>query len=110
MSKLTAYAGATFSLSLTCQDSAGDPQDLTGYTARGSVRIKPNSESVTLDLAPTIPTPSNGVILILVSDETTAAITAGRYVFDVVLDTPEGDVIRIFGGTILFKNQVTKSS
>jgi hypothetical protein len=65
---------------------------------------------VTLDLAPTIPTPSNGVILILVSDETTAAITAGRYVFDVVLDTPEGDVIRIFGGTILFKNQVTKSS
>ena len=110
MAKLTAYAGATFSLSLTCQDDAGDPVDLTGYTARGSVREKATSTTETLDLAPTIPTPSNGVILISVADETTAAITAGRYVFDIVLDTPTGDVVRVFGGTLLFKNQVTQAS
>jgi len=108
MAKLTAYAGSTFSLSLTCQDDAGDAVDLTGYSARGTVRESPTIGTVTLDLSPTIPTPADGVVSISVADEITAGITAGRYVFDVVLDTPAGDVVRILGGTILFKNQVTR--
>lgn len=102
------YSGQTLSLSLTCKDESGDPFDLTGYTARGSVRQTPQSSAVTLDLAPAIPTPANGVISISVADETTASVTPGLYYWDVVLDTPTGSVIYIAGGTAKFRQLVTR--
>lgn len=99
------YSGETFSASLTCLDDLGDPFDLTGYTARAQVRLSPTSETVALDLAPTIPTPANGVILIEVE---TADVDPGIYYWDLVLDTPEDTIWQITGGTIKFRKLVTR--
>jgi hypothetical protein len=107
---LNAYSGATLSMSLTCLDDAGDPFNLTGYSARGQIRPAVGSSTVTLDLSPTIPTPANGVISISKTDESTAAIAAGIYYWDVVLDTPTGGVLPVAGGTVKFRQLVTRTS
>jgi hypothetical protein len=110
MTKVQAYSGATLSISFTCKDELGDPVDLTGFTARAEVRPTISSEVLTLDLAPTIPTPANGVIVVSVSDEITAGIEAGNYVWGLVLETPEGNVIPIESGPILFRQIVPREA
>mgnify|MGYP007083439191 FL=1 len=107
---IDAFSGETLSLSFTCKDSDGDPVNLTGYTARASVRTTPTATAVALNLSPTIPTPANGIVLVNVSDEATAAIAAGIYYWDLVLDTPAGSVIYIAGGTIKFRTLVTRTA
>jgi hypothetical protein len=69
------------------------------------VRSQLTSTSVILNLAPTIPTPANGVIAINVE---TTGIIAGIYYWDIVLDTPDDDTIFVTGGTIKFRNLVTR--
>lgn len=108
MTKINAFSGATLSLSFTCKDETGDPVDLTGYSARAEVRPTVSSEEVTLDLAPTIPTPANGIISVSISDEITAAIEPGAYVWGLVLETPAGGVIPIESGPIIFRQIVPR--
>jgi hypothetical protein len=108
MTKVQAYSGGTLSLSFTCKDNEGDPVDLTGYSARAEVRPTISSEEVTLDLAPTIPTPANGVISINIPDEVTATIEPGSYVWGLVLVTPTGGVIPIESGPIIFRQIVPR--
>jgi len=101
------HAGETFSASFTCLDSAGVAVNLTGYTARAQVRSTPTSTAILLNLAPTIPTPANGIIVINVA---TAGIAAGIYYWDLVLDLPSSaGTIFITGGTFKFRNLVTRA-
>jgi len=99
------HAGETFSASFTCKDDAGAVVDLTGYTARAQVRPTPTSTTETLDLAPTIPTPANGIISVSVE---TVGIDPGIYYWDIVLDTPGPDVVFLSGGTFKFRPLVTR--
>jgi hypothetical protein len=100
------HAGETFTASFTCKDDAGAVVDLTGYTARSVVRPTPTSTTETLDLAPTIPTPANGIVTI---DVETVGIDPGIYYWDIVLDAPNADVIYLSGGTFKFRPLVTRS-
>ena len=109
MTKVQAYSGATLTLSFTCKDENGDPVDLTGFSARAEVRETISSETVVLDLAPTIPTPANGIILVEVADTVTATIPAGAYVWGLVLVTDEDKVIPIESGPIIFRQIVPRS-
>ena len=105
---LNAYSGETLSISFSCKDEAGDAFNLTGYSARAKVRTTIASDSVILDLSPTIPTPANGVIVISKTDEQTAVVPPGIYQWDLVLNTPTGGVIYIAGGTIKFRQIVSR--
>ena len=108
MTKVNAYSGATLSLSFTCKDEDGDAVNLTGYTARAEVRPTISSSTITLNLAPTIPTPANGIISVIVADEVTASIEPGAYVWGLVLVTPAGGVIPIESGPIVFRQIVPR--
>ena len=108
MTKVNAYSGATLSLSFTCKDEDGDAVNLTGYTARAEVRPTISSSTITLNLAPTIPTPANGIISVIVADEVTALIEPGAYVWGLVLVTPAGGVIPIESGPIVFRQIVPR--
>jgi hypothetical protein len=108
MTKINAYSGATLSLSFTAKDEDGDPVDLTGYTARAEVRPTISSSTITLNLSPTIPTPANGIITISITDEVTALIEPGAYVWGLVLVTPAGGVIPIESGPIVFRQIVPR--
>lgn len=100
---LNAYSGETLTISFSCKDEAGDAFDLTGYSARGKVRATIASDSVILDLSPTIPIPADGIVIVSKADEQTAIVPPGVYQWDLVLDTPTGGVIYITGGTIKFR-------
>lgn len=108
MTKVNAYSGATLSLSFTCKDENGAAVNLTGYSARAEVRPTISSETLTLDLAPTIPTPANGVISVSITDSVTALIEPGSYVWGLVLETPDGGVIPIESGPIVFRQIVPR--
>jgi len=106
---LNAYSGETLSISFSCKDEAGDAFNLTGYSARAKVRTTIASDSVILDLSPTIPTPANGIVIVSKTDEQTAVVPPGVYQWDLVLDTPTGGVIYITGGTIKFRQIASRS-
>jgi hypothetical protein len=108
MTKINAYSGATLSLSFTCKDENGTAVNLTGYTARAEVRPTISSSTITLNLSPTIPTPANGIISISITDEVTALIEPGAYVWGLVLVTPAGGVIPIESGPIVFRQIVPR--
>jgi hypothetical protein len=72
------YKGENISMTFTAL-SSGDPYDLTGKTVQGVMKSSVSGDTV-LDLAPTIPTPNNGVIVVNVS---TSAVPAGVYGADV---------------------------
>jgi hypothetical protein len=108
MTKVNAYSGATLSLSFSCKDENGDAVNLTGYTARAEVRPTISSSTITLNLAPTIPTPANGIISVSIADEVTALIEPGAYVWGLVLVTPAGGVIPIESGPIVFRQIVPR--
>lgn len=109
MTKVQAYSGATLTLSFTCKDENGDPVDLTGFSARAEVRETISSDDVLLDLAPTIPDPTDGVILVDIADTETADIPAGSYVWGLVLVTDEDKVIPIESGPIIFRQIVPRA-
>ncbi len=102
------YCGETLSMSFSCKDENGAAFPLSGYSARGQIRSSPNSSSVILDLSPTIPIASNGIILVNKTDEQTLAVNPGTYYWDIVLDTPTGGVIFIAGGTSKFRKLITR--
>jgi hypothetical protein len=108
MTKINAYSGATLSLSFTCKDENGTAVNLPGYTARAEVRPTISSSTITLNLSPTIPTPANGIISISITDEVTASIEPGAYVWGLVLVTPAGGVIPIESGPIVFRQIVPR--
>ena len=108
MVKLLAQSGVTLSFSLTAEDDNGDPVDLTGYTPFGTVRPFAGSETVTLDLAPTIPVGTDGVIDISIPSASTANVEPDTYVWEVVVDTPTGDSIKLADGPIIFRNRVAE--
>lgn len=110
MVKLLAESGVTFSISLTAKDENRDPVDLTGYSVFGTVRPFAGSETITLDLAPTIPTGTDGVIDVSVSAANTGNVAPDSYVWEIVLESPLGDSFTVGGGPIIFRHRVAASS
>ena len=104
------YSGETLSMTFSCKDDVGAAFPLTGYSARGQIRSSASSSTVVLDLSPTIPTPSNGIISVTKTDEQTAAVAPGLYYWDLVLDTPTAGVIFIAGGTVKFRKLITRTA
>lgn len=108
---ITAEQGATFTRSLTWNNSAGSPINLTGYTARMQVRQDYSSTSAVL----TLTTENSGITLggalgtIILSASATAmaALTAGAYVYD--LELVNGNVVtRLVQGAFAVNAEVTR--
>ena len=89
--------GADFSTTLYLTDSNGDILNLTDYTALGQVRKTFESSTVaatfTLSLAA-----ATGQVTVTLTDVQTAALTSGRYVYDILITDSSGDKTRILEG------------
>jgi hypothetical protein len=108
---ILAEQGATFALNLLYTDVAGDPIDLTGYTAEMMVRPKASSATVILVLS-TVGTfivlgGAAGTILLTVDAASMEDLPAGKYVYD--LELYNGAITtRLIEGTFTIKAEVTR--
>ena len=105
---LTIDQGSDFLHFLTVKDSTGTPKNLTGYTARASMR--PTAESSTVyNFVTGVTTPAtNGKISMSLSSGVTAAIPAGTYLYDLELIGGAGSVERLIHGTVNLRREITR--
>ena len=101
--------GTTFSKQITVYENDGTTiQNLTGYTATSQLRKNYTSTAYTTILA-TIQTPAtNGIIVMSLTAVQTAALKAGRYVYDLQITHSDETVKRIIEGVITIRPEVTK--
>ncbi len=103
--------GATFSRVFTWQDSVGLPVNLTGYTARMQVRATIDAASTLLSFT----TENGGITLgaaagtitVTATAATTAAVSAGCYVYDLELING-ATVYRLVQGQFTVDGEVTR--
>ena len=78
--------GADFTVTITLQDSNGNPLDLTGYTGKSFMRQSFNSDLNVFALNVSILSPTTaGNIQLSLSATSTVSIPAGRYAYDVLI-------------------------
>jgi len=104
--------GATLSRTVTWKDSTKTPINLTGYSARMQVRASVTSAATVIEL-----TTANsrialggaaGTVTLTVSATDTAALPAGRYVYDLELVSAAGVVNRLIMGNFVVRAEVTR--
>ena len=90
--------GATFTTTLTINDSTGSALDLTNYTAIAQIRKSPSSStSVSFSVAFAADR-TTGQLTISLTSTQTAALEAGRYNYDVLITASGGDKTRAVEG------------
>jgi hypothetical protein len=105
--------GATFSQTFTWKISS-NPVDLTGYLARLKVRDVNRRASAVNEMI-SLSSPSGGIVLggalgtiaVTISASATAAVLAGKYVYDLELVAPNTTVTRLLKGTFTVLAEVT---
>ena len=100
--------GADFATSITVADVDGNVVDLTSYTGRGQIR-KHYTSSTKVDFTITFGTPrTGGVVNLSLTNTQTAAMEAGRYVFDAELISGANVVSRMVEGIATVTPEVTR--
>jgi hypothetical protein len=107
--------GATFMLALRWKDNEGTYIDLTGYSARMTIRKSYPSNQVIIELSSGGINPQivfgdqAGSINITIDDEITTEIKAfNRGVYDLELESDGGMVTRLLQGAVTFSPEVTR--
>ena len=99
--------GTTFSTVVTVTEDTGGVVNLTGYTANAMIRKHHTSSSATK--AFTISNgETNGQLTLTLNAANTAAITEGRYVYDVKVTSGTSVVSRVVEGLVTVNPSVTR--
>jgi len=100
--------GSDFAIEFTVAE-AGTAKNLTGYSARAQLRTTKSSSSVSATFTCTIPTPTNGKINMTLSNGTSAALTAGRFFYDLEIFTTNDTLVnRLLFGEVTVTQEVTR--
>ena len=106
ISNLVIDQGTTFSVIIGYDDLAGNPVDLTGYTARSQMRksyYSSNATSFTANISSAI----DGEITLSLTATETANIKSGRYLYDVEIASGN-TVIRVVEGIVTVMPEITR--
>lgn len=89
---------STFEYTITLSNPNGTGFDLTSYNAVGQLkRNYSSSTSVSFSISYNTPA-TDGKVRLYLSDEVTAAMKAGHYVWDVVIENAAGEKFRVIEG------------
>lgn len=99
--------GSNFNTSITLDNSDGSAFDLTGFQVKSSIKKSYYSANATAQFTITISDPTSGVLNISLPYANTANISAGRYVYDVVIKDTANTVSRVLEGIVNVTPQVT---
>lgn len=98
--------GSSFRYNITLTATSGEAYDLSGHNI--GAQIKKNYASSTVSATFTGTTTSNvGEIQLSLTDEQTASLKAGRYVFDVLIENPATEKYRVVEGIVTVSPSVT---
>lgn len=106
--ELTIDQGATYNNTINVTDANGVGIDLTGYTTRSEMR-KSYYSTTSYPFTLSFINAANGSISMIMSAANTAILSPGRYVYDVEIEDPTGNITRIFEGIVAVLPNVTKS-
>ena len=98
--------GTTFQTTINVTDDNDIIVNLTGYTGIAQMRkhyTSSNSVSFVVSISPSI-----GTVTLSLSANTTANISAGRYVYDCELTDPIGGITRLLEGIVAVTPQVSR--
>lgn len=98
--------GTTFSFTIAVSDQFGDAKDLTDYTAASQMR-KSFYTNTAIDFTTEVSSPLDGEVTISLTAEETSAIKAGRYVYDIEINSTE-ETVRVLEGIVVVNPEVTK--
>jgi hypothetical protein len=98
--------GTTYSLTITVSDQNGDVKDLTDYTVTAQMRKSYYSSTATSFTA-SASSPTDGEVTISLTATQTSALKAGRYVYDIEIESDE-ETLRILEGIVVINPEVTK--
>jgi len=99
--------GTDFNTTITLDDVDGIPYDLTNYIAKSQIKKSYYSNSTTAQFVISINDPISGTIVMQLSSSNTANISAGRYVYDVVIKNSSNNITRVLEGIVNVLPQVT---
>ena len=106
---LVIYTGTDFTQSFILEDSQSNSlKDLTGYN--GCAQMKRYESSVkTADFTIGFANDrTTGKVTVSMGASDTAALKAGKYFYDLLLNSPTGTTSRAVEGTVLVKRSVTR--
>ena len=106
---LVIYTGTDFTQSFILEDSQSNSlKDLTGYN--GCAQMKRYESSLkTADFSVGFANDrTSGKVTVSMGASDTAALKAGKYFYDLLLNSPTGTTSRAVEGTILVKRSVTR--
>ena len=107
-SEITIEQGANLTSTITVTDTQGDAVNLTTYSASSQLRKSYYSSSANT-ISAIITGNSNGQITLSMTASNTAALTPGRYVFDLVItNSVDNSVTRVIEGTAVVLPSVTR--
>lgn len=99
--------GSDYVTTITLDDVNGVPFDLTNYTGKSQMRKSYYSANATAEFTITIQDPESGSISISLDSANTANISAGRYLYDVVIKNNDEVKTRVLEGIVNVLPQVT---
>jgi hypothetical protein len=105
---LTIDQGSTFNGIVKIYIANKEAYDLTDHTAVSQIRKTPASTSVTAQFTCAINNATEGEVLISLTDEQTAVIKAGRYVYDLIVENSLGEKYRAIEGTVTVTPSITR--
>ena len=102
-------AGADYTTTVTVSDSSGSALDLTGYTAAAQIRKTYESSAATVAFTVAFASDrTTGQLDLTLTGAQTAAVTQGRYVYDVLITSGAGALTRVVEGISTINPRVTQ--
>jgi hypothetical protein len=104
--ELTIEKGATFSTTITVEDTNGDAINLTGYTANSQIR-KSYYSTTANNFTATVTGIANGEITLSMTAANTSNLTNGRALYDLLITAPNGTKTRVVEGIVTILPNIT---
>lgn len=104
--------GTTFRRELVWLDESETPVNLSGYSARMQVRASHKTATTLIELSSgngrLIIDPTKGKIFMVLSATVTATFPAKQYVYDLEIESNDGEVLRLLEGSFTVSPEVTR--
>jgi hypothetical protein len=99
--------GSNFGAVISVKGTDGLPLNLTGFTVDSYIR-KSYASKTHINFNASIFSQTGGQIRVSLTNTSTNDVKPGRYMYDVEIESPLGERLRVAEGIIIFTPQITK--